>query len=53
MRLAARDGRELSDYIRRVLELHVFGHEGIVGEAAECGGADSAAQCDARTTCPR
>lgn len=28
MRLAARDDRTLSEYLRRVLERHVFGHAG-------------------------
>lgn len=35
MRLAAAEDRPLSDYIRRVLERHCFGHAGTVDPAAE------------------
>lgn len=48
MRSAARDGRELSDYIRRVLELHQFGHDAECTEPADPERADRASQCDAR-----
>lgn len=48
MRLAAADERALSDYIRRILERHCFGH---VANAAEDEGQCmqcNALQCDAR-----
>jgi hypothetical protein len=32
MRLAARDDRTLSEYVRRVLEAHVFGHAVSLGD---------------------
>jgi hypothetical protein len=48
MRLAARDDRALSDYIRLVLERHAFGHAGsLADEAAGCQQCN-ASQCDAR-----
>lgn len=37
MRLAARDDRTLSEYVRRVLERHVFGHAGSLPSDAEGG----------------
>ena len=48
MRLAAQDDRALSDYIRRILERHCFGH-GLNGgdDADECLHCN-AAQCGAR-----
>lgn len=48
MRLAARDDRALSDYIRLVLERHVFGHGASVGVECESCLHGNAAQCDAR-----
>lgn len=51
MRSAAGDGRELSDYIRRVLELHEFGRHGAtVAEDCDCCQQRNASQCDARRT---
>lgn len=50
MRAAARDGRELSDYIRRVLELHLWGHEPHSSGAAGDEHTDRASHCDARST---
>lgn len=35
MRLAAREERTLSDYVRKVLESHVFGHVRMVCRAVE------------------
>jgi len=32
LKLASREDRRLSEYIRRVLERHVFGHAASVGE---------------------
>lgn len=54
MRAAARDDRALSDYVRRALELHCFGHVGINGadDADEAPEFD-ASQRDARTRGPR
>lgn len=51
MRSAAADGRELSDYIRRVLELHEFGRHGnsVVDECENCQ-RSNASQCDARSS---
>lgn len=37
MRLAARDDRTLSEYVRRVLEKHVFGHAGSLTIDEEAG----------------
>lgn len=50
MRLAAADDRSLSDYVRLVLERHVFGH----AAHGDDDGGDclhrNASQCDARNT---
>jgi hypothetical protein len=49
MRSAAADGRELSDYIRRVLELHEFGRHGhSVTDGGDLCQQYNAAHCDAR-----
>ena len=37
LRLAARDDRTLSDYLRRVLERHAFGHVGSLPADGEGG----------------
>jgi hypothetical protein len=37
MRLAAEDDRTLSEYVRRVLERHVFGHAASLGVEQEAG----------------
>lgn len=49
MRLAAQDDRALSDYIRRVLERHCFGH--VLNAADESDGCQqrNAPQCGARS----
>ncbi len=49
MRLASQDDRALSDYIRRVLSLHCFGH--VTNGADECDGCgqSNASQSDARS----
>jgi hypothetical protein len=54
MRGAARDDRALSDYIRRALELHCFGHVGGNG-ADDSDGLDEldASHCDARSRSTR
>lgn len=46
-RLADADGRLLSDYMRRVLELHCFGHAHIVAQERADGNNIRALQCDA------
>jgi hypothetical protein len=48
MRLAARDERALSDYIRVVLEHHVFGHVGNVPDGRSGCQQSNASQSDAR-----
>jgi len=48
MRLAARDERVLSDYIRIVLEHHVFGHAGTVPDGGNGCQQSNASQSDAR-----
>jgi hypothetical protein len=35
MRLSARDDRTLSDYIKKVLERHAFGHAGMLADEDE------------------
>jgi hypothetical protein len=48
MRLAARDDRALSDYLRLVLERHAFGHAVSVLEEPPACLHNNASQCDAR-----
>lgn len=48
MRLAAADDRPLSEYIRRVLERHCFGHVSIVAEDEASCLHCNASRCDAR-----
>lgn len=48
MRLAAADDRALSDYIRRALERHCFGHVASVAEEGESCLHCNASQGDAR-----
>jgi len=50
MRSAAQEGRELSDYIRRVLEINEFGRHGApsVGDPLPACMQCNAAQCTAR-----
>ncbi len=48
MRLAARDDRALSDYVRLVLERHCFGHAQSVGVACPTCPENNAMQSDAR-----
>lgn len=48
MRLAASEDRKLSDYIRRVLERHCFGHAGSLAVLAEDGNETNAEQRIAR-----
>ena len=53
MRLASADDRALSDYIRRVLSLHCFGHVSNGADECECDGQSNAVQSDARLSSPR
>lgn len=48
MRLAAAEDRKLSDYIRRVLERHCFGHAGSLAIGVDSGNESSAQQGIAR-----
>lgn len=48
MRLAAADDRALSDYIRRVLERHCFGHAANAADDDATCMQCNALQCDAR-----
>jgi hypothetical protein len=53
MRLASEDDRVLSDYIRRVLSLHCFGHVSNGADDCECCGESIALQSNARSRGPR
>lgn len=46
MRLAARDDRPLSEYVRRVLERHAFGHACMVDGDPDSSNTDRASQRD-------
>jgi hypothetical protein len=46
--LAEKDDRSTSDYIRRWLTLHVFGHSGMVAEGESEDNGNRALQCDTR-----
>lgn len=45
-RLAANDDRSPSDYIRRVLALHVYGHMQSVGDEGQDGNENRASHCN-------
>lgn len=49
MRLAARDDRALSDYLRIVLEKHAFGHAASVDEGCDACQQSNASHCNARS----
>lgn len=53
MRLAAQDDRALSDYIRRILDRHCFGHAANGADDGDPCLQCNAAQCDARKKRPR
>lgn len=53
MRLAARDDRSLSEYVRLVLERHCFGHGGNWTEEPDDCLHCNASQCDARNPAGR